>query len=218
MNPIRILLADDHPPTRAGVRATLEANDFIVVGEAASAGEAVALAVEQRPDLCLLDIHMPGSGIAAASRIAAEVPTTTVVMLTVSRDDADLFDALRAGAAGYLLKDMDPDLLPVELRSVHEGHASLPRALVTRLVEEFRGPRQPRRRLPVLRQRGIHLSSREWEVLEFLDEGLSTAAMAERMLVSAVTVRGYVSTLLKKLQVKDRDEAVRLLRDDVTDR
>lgn len=206
-----VLLADDHAPTRAGVRAVLEENGFSVVGEASSAAQAVELALEHRPELCVLDIHMPGGGVAACSRISAELPSTTVVMLTVSRNDADLFEALRAGAAGYLLKDIDPDLLPVELRSVLEGEAALPRSLVTRLVDEFRGGK-PRRRLGRLSLRTTSLTSREWEVLDLMGEGLTTAEMAKRMFVSPVTVRGYVASLLRKLQVKDRTEAVELLR------
>ena len=207
-----VLLADDHAPTRAGVRAVLEENGFRVVGEAANATQAVELALAERPELCVLDIHMPGGGVAACSRISAEVPSSTIVMLTVSRNDADLFDALKAGAAGYLLKDIDPDLLPVELRSVMEGEAALPKSLVTRLVEEFRGGKHPRRRLSRLGQRGTSLTSREWEVLDLMGEGLSTAEMAKRMYVSPVTVRGYVASLLRKLKVKDRNEAVELLR------
>lgn len=209
---IRVLLADDHAPTRAGVRAVLEENGFEVIGEAANATQAVELAAAERPDLCVLDIHMPGGGVAACSRISAEVPSATIVMLTVSRNDGDLFDALRAGAAGYLLKDIDPDLLPGELRSVMEGEAALPKSLVTRLVEEFRGGKHPRRRLSRLGQRGANLTSREWEVLDLMGEGLSTAEMAKRMYVSPVTVRGYVAALLRKLKVKDREEAVELLK------
>ena len=208
---VRVLLADDHAPTRAGVRAVLEESGFEVVGEAANATQAVELAVAHRPDLCVLDIHMPGGGVAACSRISAEVPSTTVVMLTVSRNDADLFEALRAGAAGYLLKDIDPDLLSGELRSVLEGEAALPKSLVTRLVDEFRGGK-PRRRLGRLSQRTSSLTSREWEVLDLMGEGLSTAEMAKRMFVSPVTVRGYVASLLRKLKVKDRNEAVELLK------
>ncbi len=119
--PVRVLIADDHPPTRAGVRAALEHADFVVVAEARDASSAVAAALEERPDVCLLDIHMPGSGIAAADRITDELSDTAVVMLTVSRNDDDLFDSLRAGASGYLLKDVAPEELVQTIRRVHEG-------------------------------------------------------------------------------------------------
>ena len=124
---IRIVIADDHAPTRAGIRAVLEEDGFAVCGEAASADAAVDLALQERPAVCLLDINMPGGGIAAAGAISERLPETAIVMLTVSRDDADLFDALRAGAAGYLLKDIDRRQLPEDLRGVLAGEAPLPR-------------------------------------------------------------------------------------------
>jgi DNA-binding NarL/FixJ family response regulator len=100
---VRVLIADDHPPTRAGVRSILEEDGFEVVAEAGDAPSAVSAAESLRPDVCLIDIHMPGNGISAVGQIAASVPETAIVMLTVSRHDDDLFDALRAGASGYLL-------------------------------------------------------------------------------------------------------------------
>jgi DNA-binding NarL/FixJ family response regulator len=138
------------------------------------------------------------------------LPATTVVMLTVSRDDDDLFAALRAGASGYLLKDTDPSRLPFALKGVLDGEAALPRGLVARLIEEFR-TRGKRRRLPLMRQRGVELTEREWEVLEFLHDGLSTAEIAERLSISPVTVRRHVSEILKKLRVTSRAEAIELL-------
>ncbi len=112
---------------------------------ASNASEAVDAATRERPDLCLLDIRMPGSGIAAAWEITARLPETKVVMLTVSRDDDDLFAALRAGASGYLLKDTDPARLAHALDDVLAGEAAIPRSLVARLAEEFRerGPQAP---------------------------------------------------------------------------
>ena len=101
-------MADDHPPTLAGVRLTLEAHGFHVCAECADASSAVAAAERHRPDVCVLDVRMPGDGIAAAGRIARAHPDVAVVMLTVSREDTDLFEALRAGASGYVLKDSDP--------------------------------------------------------------------------------------------------------------
>jgi DNA-binding NarL/FixJ family response regulator len=207
---ITVLLADDHAAVRAGIRLALAGEGFNVVAEAADGPEAVALAVQAKPDIALLDVNMPGSGIKAAEEIVAALPTTTVVMLTVSRNDDDLFAALRAGASGYLLKDTDPSRLPFALRGVLEGEAALPRGLVARLIEEFR-TRGKRRRLPLMRQRGVELTEREWEVLEFLHDGLSTAEIAERLSISPVTVRRHVSEILKKLRVTSREEAVKLL-------
>jgi DNA-binding NarL/FixJ family response regulator len=204
--PVKVLLADDHPSTRAGVRFALEAADMVVCAEVGDAPSAVAAA--ERPDLCLLDIHMPGGGIVAAHAIASKVPEAAVVMLTVSREDEDLFAALRAGARGYLLKDMDPDRLAAALRGVLSGEAAMPRAMVSRVMEEFRTSR----RLPG-RGRGAKLSSREWEVLEAMGRGMTTSEIADTLYLSKATVRSHVASILKKLQVPDRDAAVRLIKE-----
>ncbi len=208
---ITVLIADDHPPTRAGVRDALASSGgFEVVAEVGTADDAVSRAAELQPDVCLLDINMPGNGITAAARITADLAGTTVVMLTVSRDDDDLFDALRAGAVGYLLKDTDPDRLPFALRGVLEGEAALPRTLVARLVGEFQA--RNRRRIPLLaRPAGAALTPREWEVLEMLHDGLTTNEVAGRLRVAPVTVRTHVAAILKKLQVPDRRAAFKLL-------
>ena len=207
---ITVLLADDHAAVRAGIKLALAGEGFDVVADVADGPAAVEAAIAQRPEICLLDVNMPGSGIKAAEQIMAALPETVVVMLTVSRDDDDLFAALRAGAAGYLLKDTDPNRLPFALRGVLEGEAALPRGLTARLIEEFR-TRGKRRRLPLMRQRGVELTEREWEVLDFLHDGLSTADIADRMSISPVTVRRHVSEILKKLRVTSREEALRLL-------
>jgi DNA-binding NarL/FixJ family response regulator len=209
---LTVVVADDHPPTRAGIRAALEGSGFIVCSETANSDDAVDAARAERPDVCILDIHMPGNGISAAERITTEMPEIAVVMLTVSRDDTDLFDALRAGAAGYLLKDTDPDRLPHALRGVLAGEAALPRTLVARLMEEFR-TRNGRRRLPLLGGRPVELTGREMDVLGLLRDGLSTEQIAERLFVTPVTVRTHVSSLLRKLKVPDRESAVRLFDD-----
>src|ERR1700688_3094636 len=136
---VSVLLADDHARTRGLVRGALEATpEFRVCAEASNADEAMESADREHPDVCLLDINMPGSGIAAAARISAALPTASIVMLTVSRKDDDLFDALRAGAMGYILKGTDDQSLVDSLRRVLSGEASLPGSLVARLVEEFR--------------------------------------------------------------------------------
>jgi DNA-binding NarL/FixJ family response regulator len=207
---IRVLLADDHAPTRAGVRQVLEQDGFRVCAEVASGPAAVEAALAEEPDVCLLDIRMPGGGIAAASEIASALPEAAIVMLTVSRDDADLFDALRAGACGYLLKDVDRAELPAALRGALAGEAPLPANLVARLIEEFR-ERGRRKRLLLKKNPGVQLRNREWEVLELLREGLSTAEIAQRLFIAEVTVRTHVSSILKKLRVPDREAAVQLL-------
>lgn len=206
---IRVLVADDHAPTRAGVRASLDAEGFEVVAEASNARQAVELALDLKPDVCLLDIHMPGSGIAAADQLASELPNSAVVMLTYSRDDHDLFDALRAGARGYLLKDMDPDRLGPALHGVLAGEAALPRSLVSRVLDEFQG--RSRRKLFQKSQRPIQLTSREWEIMELLREGLSTEDVAKRLFVTPGTVRVHISSVLRKLRVPDRASAIRVL-------
>jgi DNA-binding NarL/FixJ family response regulator len=210
---LTVLVADDHAPTRAGVRDALGDDGFTVVAEAAGADAAVELALRERPDVCLLDVHMPGGGIAAAARITENLPESAVVMLTVSRDDEDLFAALRAGAAGYLLKDMDPARLAPALRGVVAGEAAVPRTLVARVVEEFRSSER-RPSLPLVRSRGARLTAREWEVLELLRERLTTGEIAHRLGLSAVTVRRHVSSILAKLRVPDRRAMARLLEAD----
>lgn len=209
-DPIRVVVADDHPALRRSVRVALEGNGFEICGETDTAAGTIETALRERPDVCLLDIHMPGSGIAAAAEISLRLPETAVVILTVSRNDTDLFDALRAGASGYLLKDMDPARLANALHGVLAGEAALPRALVARVIEEFR-ERGRRRLLPLLGERGVELTSREWEILELLRTGCTTAEIAERLFVSKVTVRRHVSSILRKLRVTDRKSALRLL-------
>lgn len=208
MTQIRVLIADDHPPTRAGVRLALEADGIEVCAEAADAASAARAAARERPDACLLDIHMPGSGIRAAAQIAHESPETAILMLTVSRSDDDLFDAIRAGAVGYLLKDTDPARLGAAVRGALGGEAALPRALVARVLDELR--ERPRRRLSLQRQRGPELTSREWEVLELLRQGLSTAEVAGRLFIAPVTVRRHVGEILRKLHLTSRQELLEL--------
>jgi len=208
----RVLLADDHAVMRGGVREALEAGGFAVCAEVGDGPSALKAALELQPDVCLLDVHMPGGGILAAAAIIERLPGTTVVMLTVSRDDDDLFAALRAGAAGYLLKDIDPQRLPDALRNVMSGEAVLPRALVTRMIEVF-GDRRPGRRARKSAEGVEQLSSREWEVLQRMREGLTTREIAERLDVAPVTVRRHTGEILKKLTVPDRAAAVRLLQE-----
>lgn len=203
-------MADDHARMRARIRAALEAGGCEVCGEGATAEEAIQLATEHRPDVALLDIHMPGSGIHAAQQISRALPQTAIVMLTQSREDEDLFDSLRAGASGYLLKDTDPAKLPDALRGVLAGEAAMPASLVTRVLQEFQGPR--RRLLPSRSAAATKLSTREFEVMELLGQGDSTEEVANKLFLSPTTVRVHVSTVLRKLRVKDRKRAFKLLK------
>jgi DNA-binding NarL/FixJ family response regulator len=201
----RVLIADSHIRWRARLRKALEEDErFEVCAQETDGAGAVQSALRERPDLCLLDIGLPGNGIAAAREIAARLPTTKVVMVTISvDDDADLFNALRAGAVGFLPKDTDPARLPHVLQDTLEGGAPIPRHLVTRLVAEFRD-HAPRRR-SVVSEDGHDLTSREWEVLDLLRQGLSTRQIADRLFVTRATVRSHVAALLHKLHLPDRD-------------
>jgi DNA-binding NarL/FixJ family response regulator len=211
--PRTVLLADDHARTRALVRRALEKRgDFVVSAEAATAAAAVTAVRQRPPDVCLLDINMPGSGIAAAADITAAQPGTAVVMLTVSRQDADLFDALRAGASGYLLKGLDEDRIGDALCQVLDGEAALPGTLVARLVEEFRD--RESRRVAVQARPAVRLTGREWDVLELMREGASTRDIADRLFVSPTTVRSHISSILAKLGVSDRQAAIDMLGSD----
>lgn len=205
----RVLIADDHAATRTGVRAALEEGGFAVCAAVADGPSAVAAALAERPDVCLLDVRMPGGdGIDAAAKIAETLPGMAIVMLTVSADEEDLFAAIQAGAAGYLLKDVDPARLPFALEGVLAGEAAIPRRLVGRIVAEL-GERR-RRRVPLARG-GAELTPREWETLELLHAGATTAEVGERLGVSQVTVRRHVSASLRKLQAPDRGAAFALL-------
>jgi DNA-binding NarL/FixJ family response regulator len=207
---ITVLVADDHARTRALVREALErTGDFVICAEAADAESAIAAADETRPTVCLVDINMPGSGIAAAARITAALPETAVIMLTVSRQDDDLFDSLRAGASGYLLKGMDEDGLGDALHRVLDGEATLPGSLVARLVEEFRD--REYRRVALRDFPPARLTGREWDVLELMRKGATTVEIAERLFVSPTTIRTHISAILRKLGVPNRDAAIRLL-------
>jgi DNA-binding NarL/FixJ family response regulator len=211
--PLRVLIADDHAPTRDDVRRALEGEQrFDVCALAADAAGAVQGAVRERPDICLLDIRMPGSGLAAAWEIAARLPQAKIVMLTVSDEDADLFTALRAGADGYLLKSMNLRRLPDALVRVCSGEAAMPPALVARVLECFRG-REPRWRRPAGSGSAVRrLTSREWEVADLLAQGRSTAEIAQRLVLSTSAVRVHIASIVRKLQVTDRAAVTELFR------
>jgi two-component system, NarL family, nitrate/nitrite response regulator NarL len=207
----RVVIADDHVPTLVGVRLALEEAGFVVCAEETTGSGAVAAALRHRPDVCLLDVHMPdGDGIEATIEIRAELPGTKVVMLTASGDDDDLFAALQAGASGYLLKGMDPARLAPALEDVLRGDALLPPSLAARLIREFRA-RTAGGETVLMRPGPRDLTSREWEVLDCLREGLSTRETATRLFISDTTVRRHVSSILRKLEVSSREAAVDLV-------
>jgi DNA-binding NarL/FixJ family response regulator len=206
----RVLIADDHAPTRAGVRMALERGGCEVCAELDNAVDAVTAAEREQPDACLIDLQMPGDGLRAVSGISARLPNTRVLVLTVSRNADDMFDALRAGADGYLLKDMDPTRLADAVRSAIAGEAPLPGFLTARLISEFKH-RGDRKTLDLDGSKSVELTPREWDVLELLDDGLSTAQIAGRLALSQVTVRRHMSTLLHKMGASTREQARRLL-------
>jgi DNA-binding NarL/FixJ family response regulator len=209
---LRVLLADDHAPTREDLRWALTQGGLSVCAEASDAAHAVQLALETSPDICLLDVRMPGGGVAAAWEISARLPTTKVVMLSVSDEDTDLFSALRAGAVGYLVKDLDLRRLPRALRDVADGKAAIPRALVTRMVKQFHTNEPRFRTTAVSTDVGPRLTSREWDVLAALSEGLSTREISRRLQIKPSGVRAHISALVHKLGAADRNEAVALFR------
>jgi len=199
--PLRVLIADGSPSERFGVRRALEDAGCVVCAEAADAPEAVEAAASERPDLCLLDMELPGGGIPTAAAILGNGAETAVVMFARSSSERDLFAALEVGACGYLTKSTDPERLAIALKRVSEGEAPLTRTLVARLIEEF----QERHR----RRRTLHnLTERETEVL---GQGLDTAEIAARLFVARVTVRTHIASILKKLGVPDREAAVRVV-------
>jgi DNA-binding NarL/FixJ family response regulator len=212
LQPLRVLIADDHAPTRDDVRRALLQGGLEVCAEAADAAHAVQQALETRPDICLLDVRMPGGGVAAAWEIAARLPTTKVVMLTVSDDDADLFRALRAGAVSYLIKEIDFAVLPFALRDVAEGRAAIPPELVARMVTQFHSNDPRFRTTEVGTELGPRLTSREWDVLAGLAEGLSTRDIARRLQLKPSGVRAHISAVVQKLGVRNRQEAVEMFR------
>jgi DNA-binding NarL/FixJ family response regulator len=209
----RALIADDHAPTRADVRRVLEADPrFSVCAEVADAAGAIQACLRDRPDICVLDVKMPGSGVAAAWEISARLPGTRIVMLTISAADSDLFGAIRAGADGYLLKTMNFARLPDALDGVISGEAAVPAALVGQVLKRFRG-REPRRRTPLLQGPAGRLTSREWEVLEMLAEHRTTNEIARSLVLSTSAVRVHIAAIVRKLKVADRAAAVELFSD-----
>ena len=206
-----MLIVDAQPTLRSSVRGVLERAGFIIAGEASDVSEAAAAVEAASPDLCLLEPLIPGGGARAISEILERSPQTAVVVLTASDDRDLLLETIRAGAAGYLLKDMNPGRIANALQGVLEGEAAIPRKLVASLVSDYQS--HGRRRLVAGRDGRAELTRREWEVARLLVEGETTAAIGERLFLSPVTVRRHAAEVVRKLGVVDRAEAIELLRE-----
>ncbi|MGB2953194.1 MAG: response regulator transcription factor [Gaiellaceae bacterium] len=206
----RILIVDDHPLTREALAMLLDRNGFSVAGEAADGEEAVELARRLQPELVLLDLSMPGlDGLQALPRLREAAPACEVVVLTASGTEENLLGAIRGGAAGYLLKSEPPERIVEYLRGAAHGEAALSGAVARRLLEQVRNGSG--------RQAGVPdsiaavLSAREVEVLLLLDDHLGTDEIAKRLFISEHTVRSHVKSLLRKLGVSSRRQALEAL-------
>ncbi len=209
--PMRVMLVDDHALVRSAIRQALEAPDVVVVGEASSAEEALEMAPRLRPDLLLLDIDLPGmSGLEAVRELAPRLPDTRVVMLTVSTDRRDLLDAVRHGAFGYLTKDLTGDALLRAVRGIRRGDLPMSRVHAALVVDHL--SRGARGGVPAPDDVGGLLSVREKEVLRLLAEGMTDREIATGLAISPRTVESHVSSVLRKLGVRNRAEAAQRYR------
>jgi DNA-binding NarL/FixJ family response regulator len=205
-----VVVADSDQVSRLGIRMALMRGGFQVVGEAPAGEAAVGLVARECPEVCLLDVCIPGGGIETARRMAEVAPTTSVVMLAVSTDTDEVLASLRAGALGYLPKDMSPDRLPAALSGVLKGEAALPRTLVRRVLQELRATSVSY--VPgAVRVGDVELSPRESEIFRMLRSGLSTIEVADMLSLSPITVRRHISAGVAKLGVPDRDAAIRAI-------
>jgi DNA-binding NarL/FixJ family response regulator len=203
---MRVLLADDHALFRAGIASLLQTWDLEVVGQAGDGLEALELARELRPDLVLMDITMPKcNGLEATRLIKAELPETKIVMITVSDDDSDLFEAIKSGAEGYLLKDMAEEELSRTLEAISDGEPALSPGLAARIIDEFArvshegGQGQPGE---------DEVTPREIEVLQLVARGATNREIAGELHISENTVNYHVKNILAKLHLKNRAAAV----------
>ncbi len=202
----RLLIAD-HEPTLTEIRDAITRDGRLdVCAEAADAGEAIRLALETHPDVCLLDLMMPGGGLGAIREISTRLPATPVVVLTASEREADLFAALRQGAMGFLRKDMSFDKLPDALLSALRGEAAISRAMMARVIDQFREA-GPRARL-VDETSDAKLTGREWQVIGMLADGATTAEIGRRLGIQPSSVRVNIHAIVRKLDAEDRDDAV----------
>jgi DNA-binding NarL/FixJ family response regulator len=198
------LLAEGDHQIRRDIRRWLETDGrFEVCSEVDDAAAAVDESSRYRPDICLLDLGLPGGGVSAARQIIARLPRTRVVMLVESEDDRDLLSAIRAGVLGYLPKTITPRGLMAALADAADGIATVPRSLMATLMEELRAPMLARRRTAA-KEGENPLTSREWEILQQVLRGRSDTQIGRRLAIAPSTVRWYVHSILKKLDLPDR--------------
>lgn len=206
---IRIVLADDHPLLREGVARTLtESGHFAVVGEAANGDEALALVERERPDLLLLDISMPGGGLATLRRVLALPTPPRCAMLTVSEEDDDVMQALRAGALGYILKGVGARDLVAILEDLAEGRTYVAPNLAMKVLAALNAPRAVAEATPL-----DSLTKREEEILRRVAEGKSNKEVARELDLQEKTVKHHMTAILQKLQARNRTEAALIARD-----
>lgn len=211
VSPIRVLVVDDHILFREGVVRRLESQpDLIVVGETGSMRGAIVMARDLRPDVILMDIGLPdGTGLEATVAIMADIPTTHIIFLTVHDDDGALFAAIRAGAMGYLSKDVGPAELFSKLRGVVRGEAAMSPVLARRILEEFsRLPAPPQAKLPD----ATRLTAREIEIVRALARGATNLDIAKQLVISENTVRTHVQNVLAKLRLHSRRDVAEYAR------
>jgi DNA-binding NarL/FixJ family response regulator len=205
--PIRVLVADDHALFRRGLQMVLEIEaDIEVVGEAGDGIEALRRAEELLPDVILMDVRMPRqSGIEACLAIKELVPSSRIVMLTISDEEADLFEAVRAGANGYLLKDVPGDEIAAGIRAVHTGQSLISPSMASKLLAEFAQISRRQEKIP--NPHAPKLTSREVEVLKLVARGHSNREIGSQLFISENTVKNHVRNILEKLQLHTRMEA-----------
>ena len=208
--PMRVMLVDDHALVRAAVRQAITAPDIAVVGEAATADEALLLAPQLTPDLLLLDINLPGTdGIRLLRELGPRLPDMQIVMLTVSANKRDLLEAMRNGAAGYLTKDLGPEALQRAVRGIRTGDLPMSRGMAAEVVRSLAGDRRRPGSGKSVDHPLADLSDREHEVLRHLGDGLTDREIASRLGISPRTVETHVGSILHKLGVKNRAQAAR---------
>ncbi|MHB8625135.1 MAG: response regulator [Aggregatilineales bacterium] len=210
METLHVLIADDHPLFRHGVAAVLNATlDLKVIGEAKTGEEAIALADTLQPDVILMDIQMPGvNGIEATRCIIHTSPHIRILIVTMFEDDPSVFNAMRSGARGYILKDTEKEDILRAIRAVGGGEAIFSPAIATRLIDFFASPQPaiPREIFPTL-------TDREREILHLIAQGRTNPEIAQQLFLSLKTVSNYVSNVFSKLQVADRAQAIIRARD-----
>jgi two-component system NarL family response regulator len=204
---LRVLIVDDHALFRRGLQMVLAAEaDIDVVGEASDGAEAVEKAKALRPDVVLMDVRMPKrSGIEAAGAIRDELPEAKILMLTMSDEEADLYEAIKAGASGYLLKEISIEEVPDAIRSVWAGQSRISPSMASKLLSEFAAMSQ---RGGDAKAAGAQLTPREMQVLKHVAQGLNNKDIAEKLFISENTVKNHIRNILDKLHLHSRMEAV----------